>query len=314
VTTHIRRSRQALAVVAGAVLAIGSVGGALAGGIPDIEAGIYTDFTAPDAGTSTPGAITFGLTGTPEVIAADATLVPPADTNLSFLAGSAPTCLEVTREGGAITQLAFVETCTVSGPVVLVPDVFSSGTDGYITDDRIATPADIVLGVPGINALMKTTADNGGSLTVTFTVDVSVGVPTAFSAFTDLDGAVELLPGGDIRVGAATLLSAVIDPASRALLEDAAENGLEATVHVAGEGVIDTSGESAPTVEITLAVTVATPAPTPTPTPPAAELPDTSVDGPATDPTVAMLVLLAAAVGISAWRRRANPLEADRRE
>jgi hypothetical protein len=284
-----------------------------AGPMPEVESGIFMDYVAPDAGAMTPGSITFGYLGAPEAIAADAELVPPADTNLSFLAGGAPTCLEVMRQGGQITRLAFVESCTVTGEVTLVTDVFGSGTNGYVTSDRIATPEAVVLGDPAINALMKTTADSGGILSVTFTIDVAFGAPTGFIASTSFAGVVEVLNTGDVRVGDALLLDAVIDPASRALLEQAAVDGLEATVSVHGEGEIDVSGESQPATTITLSVTLsAPPSPSAAPTSPAV-LPDTSlVDPMGSDrPTGTILFALTVSLiaGCAALGARANRLQ-----
>lgn len=68
-----------------------ALGGSIAE--PVVEGGAYFDYVAPDAGTSTDGAIRFGFSGSVEVIAATAELVPPADTNLEFLGGGTPTCL-----------------------------------------------------------------------------------------------------------------------------------------------------------------------------------------------------------------------------
>jgi hypothetical protein len=283
------------------LLAALPIGPVAAGAPADVEAGIFTDFVAPDAGTMTPGSITFGYLGTAEVIAPDAELVPPADTNLAFLVGGAPTCLEVTRAGGSITRLAFVDSCTVSGPVTLVADVFGPGVDGYVTSDRIATPEAVVLGDPAINALMKTTADSGGVLSVTFQIDVSFGAPTGFSASTSFAGPVDILGSGDVQVGAALLLSAVIDPASRALLEQAAEEGRDASVGVEGEGLIDVSGKSQPAVTIVLSVTLAASEPPPSEPPPAV-LPDTAVPGgsPVSPPPAVFAVLVAVVGSVAA--------------
>jgi hypothetical protein len=291
-----RRMLAAPGAAIGLLLAL-QTGPVAAGGAPDIEAGIFTHYVAPEAGTLTPGSITFGYLGTAEVIAPDAELVPPADTNLAFLVGAAPTCLEVTRAGGEITRLAFVASCSVSGPVTFVADLFGPGVDGYVTSDRIATPESVVLGDPGINALMKTTADSGGVLSVTFQVDVSFGAPIAFSATTTLAGAVSVLGTGDIQVGAAILLDAVIDAGSRALLEQADADGLTASVVVQGAGLIDVSGKSQPAVTITLSVLLADPPPSATPS--AGMLPDTSLAATGRS-SAAWIVALAAMVGATA--------------
>jgi hypothetical protein len=280
----------------GALIAIAATlciaGPTVAGAPPDVEAGIFRDYVAPDAGAMTPGSITFGFLGSAEVIAPDAELVPPTDTNLPFLVGGAPTCLEVTRQGGEITRLAFVASCTVMGPVTLVPDVFGPGADAYMTSDRVVTPESVVLADPAINALMKTTADSGGVLTITFQVDLSFGAPTAFEATTSFDGAVTVLDTGDVQVDGALLLDAVIDPGSRTLLQRADAEELEATVTVQGDGLIDVSGKSQPAVTVALTVALTEPA-VPSATPPPALLPDTSAGEPSSSPALAGLLALA---------------------
>jgi hypothetical protein len=299
--------RRILAACGAAVALVATVnaGPALAGAPADVEAGIFIDYLAPDPGGPTPGTITFGYLGSAEVIAADAELVPPADTNLPFLVGGAPTCLEVSRQAGEITRLAFIASCTVSGPVTLVPDVFGPGANAYMTSDRVVTPEAVVLADPAINALMKTTADSGGILSVTFQVDVSFGAPTAFAAMTSIGGPVDIVDSGDVHVGPAVLLAPVIDPASRALLEQADAEDLDASVTIEGEGIIDVSGKSQPAVTIALTVTLAAPPdPTPAPSSPAL-LPDTSlVDATGAPPSaeLVLLVLIAAASAAGAAR------------
>ncbi|MDH4334365.1 MAG: hypothetical protein OEW24_03745 [Chloroflexota bacterium] len=220
----------------------------------DIEAGLFVDYVAPDAGALTPGSITFGFYGTPEVIAADAVLVPPADTNLPFLASGAPVCLQVTRDLGEITAMTLIAECTVTGPVTLVPDAFGPGVGAYLTSDRVITPESLVFAFPGLETLMKTTADSGGTLSITFTSDPSTGIPISLVATTEIAGPVTMLPGGDVTVGSATLPDEVIDATARALLQQAADLGYSATVSIAGSSVIDLTGETA-IVDIVLLVT-----------------------------------------------------------
>lgn len=293
------RATRTVPIVLGLAATLCAIGGAAAAETVAIEAGAYQDFIAPDPGTSTPGAITFGFLGTPEVIAADAVLHPPADTNLAFFSGAVPTCLAVTRDSDQIVALAFAASCTVSGAVTMVTDIFGSGANGYVTSDRVATPEELVLGTPGINALMKTAADSDGTLTITFAVDVSVGVPTSFVGSTQIGGPVTIIPSGGIGVGSAVLMDEVVDDASRALLQEAADLGVGAIVGITGTGIIDVSGEEGPSVDITLTVALDSVAPTAPPSPaptdaapsstPAvtpALLPNTSVGSSASGPLV----------------------------
>ena len=108
----VARSLLAVALVASLV------GPVWAGGVDTttLECGLFRDYTAPEPATSTPGSITFGVSGTPEVIAADATLVPPADTALPSLQGGAPTALTVVRNGGVITSLALLRAARSAAP------------------------------------------------------------------------------------------------------------------------------------------------------------------------------------------------------
>ena len=243
-----------------------------------LECGLFRDYTAPEPATSTPGSITFGVSGTPEVIAADATLVPPADTALPSLQGGAPTALTVVRNGGVITSLAIAPACTISGTPILVPDLFGPGQDGYVIADRLFVPVDQVASNDGLAALIGTAADTGGTFSVTFDIDLSTGVPSGFTAQTTLVGIVIMLDGGAVQVGAATLPASVVDDEARAELETAAELGVETTVVVDGIGTIDPAS-GGPLIAISLAVTFAAPAPsTPAPSPVPSLLPNTALD------------------------------------
>lgn len=276
------------------------------GGATTIEAGAYIDFVAPDPAGPTPGSITFGFAGSPEEIAADAVLVPPADTNLAFLGGGTPTCLEVTREGGSIARLAFVAECTVDGPVTFVADAFGPGSSAYLIADRVGAPADLVEGDAAYAAMIGVPADSGANVAITFIVDLASGVPSSFVGRTQLTGVVTLLGSGDVVVGAATLLDAVVDDASRALLSEAAGLGVAAIVDIVGEGLIGGGGE--PSLTIALSVTYTVPTPAPTATPASAALPDTRADQPGAATPWPFLVGLVAAVAIAGTRARRSAL------
>jgi hypothetical protein len=256
-----------------------------------------------------PGAIAFGFTGTSEIISADAELVPPADTNLAFLGGGTPTCLEVTREAGEITRLAFVAECTVTGTVTRVTDAFGPGMDAYVIGDRVAAPAELVEGDPAFGALLGVPADSGELLSVTFQIDLTVGAPLSFVGATQVAGAVTMLAGGDVMVGAATLPGAAVDDASRQLLSEAAALGVDAAVTIGGTGTIEQKGQ--PTLDLVLSVSYAAPTvaptPAPTPAPTAAALPDTSADGPSAGDSIGWLMLALGALSalvVGRMRRR----------
>ena len=263
----------ALSVAGVALLLLGAV--RVAAATDTLECGLFRDYTAPDPIAATTGSITFGLSGPSETIAADATLVPPTDTNLASLQGGTPTCLTVTRNSGVITSLAFAASGTISGIPQLVPDLFGPGQDAYVISDRLFTPAELVATNAGLSALIKTAADNDSTFTVTFQIDLSTGVPTGFVATTILSGTVGILAGGDIAIGSATLPSAVISPAERKDLQEAASLGVPATVIVDGIGILDQSSEGGVSVAITLSVSFA--APSATPAPSTDEIPDTGL-------------------------------------
>lgn len=105
-----------------------------------VECGLFRDYKAPEPATSTAGSITSGISGTPELIAAAATLVPPADTSLLSIQGGAPTALTVTRSGGMIVSMSFAAACTITGIPMLVPDLFGPSQDGYVVADRLFVP------------------------------------------------------------------------------------------------------------------------------------------------------------------------------
>jgi hypothetical protein len=195
------------------------------------------------------------------------------DTNLPFITGGAPTCLSVERDAGVITSLEFVSNGSVTGPVTLVEDLFGPGNDGYLLSDRLFAPVELVTMNLGLSALFPPAADAGADLTIAFQVDVTTGLPFAYSAFLALTGPIVIEPDGDIRVGLATLPAGVVDAESLATFEEAATLGVDATVEVTGEGGEDPDEPGGVLMVITLAVSYAAPA---TPSPLASQLPDTS--------------------------------------
>lgn len=302
-----RRLAAPLAATSLATLVILLVAGvALGGGVGStVEGGAYFDFVAPDPLGPTDGTIRFGFNGAVETIAADAELVPPADTNLAFFGGGTPTCLEVSRDGAVITRLAFVGECNVSGTVVRVDDLFGPGADAYLIADRVAAPAGLVEGDPTFGTMIGVPAAAGTELDITFQIDLATGVPTSFTGQTSVTGAVTLLAGGNIGVGAATLPTEVIDAASREQLEDAAALGVDATVAIVGLGTIQQKGD--PTIEIELTVSYAAPTPVPTAAPTTAALPNTRAEAAGPEwlgPIVLGLGLIVAGLGRAFLRRR----------
>lgn len=294
--------------IAGALLVVGVVLGG--GGTTAVEGGAYFDFVAPDPLGPTDGTIRFGFSGALETIAADAELVPPADTNLGSFGGGTPTCLAVTREGGVITRIAFAGECNVGGTVTRVDDLFGPGGDAYVIADRVAAPAELAEGDPGFATLIGIPAVAGSNLDLVFVIDVTTGVPTSFLGQTSVTGPVALLAGGDIGVGVATLPNDVIDEASRSDLEDAAALGVDATVAIVGDGTIGEKGEPGLVIGLTVAYSAPTAVPTAVPTaaPTAAQLPDTSApsaEGPSwIGPALLWLASLGAAIGSWSLGRR----------
>lgn len=263
--------------------------GRVAAADTNLECGAFRDYVAPDPGTATSGSITFGLSAAPEAIAATATLVPPADTNLAGLQGGAPTCLSVTRDGGLITSIEFAPSGPISGPVTLVPDLFGSGFDAYVIADRLFVPTDQVAATDWELAIIKAPADAGVPLTITFDIDLTTGVPSAFTAALALTGLVTPGAGDDLMIGSATLPASTIDPVSRALLLAAASQEVLATVAVNAIATISPQGE--PSVTITLAVAEDLPG--------TDDLPDTAMPEPPGSsplPTLALLMLAVAGV------------------
>jgi len=277
------------------------------------ECGLFRDYVAPDPLGPTDGSISFGLSGSPEVIAADATLVPPVDTNLSGLTGGAPTALSVVRDAGSITSLAFAASCVLDGDVIFVPDLFGPGTDGYTVDDRLVAPVDLMAINDGLAALIPTAAANATPLSIEFTIDLSTGTPSAFHAEVTLIGDVQPKPNGDMLIGQARLPSSVISDEARDLLGQARHLGVPATVQVTGQGAPNQGSPGGVAMSITLAVSFQTPTPSPSA---GGEIPDTALrtSDPGTAPMLPILGVstLAAAVWVVSVRQ-AHRRRSDRR-
>jgi hypothetical protein len=266
--------------------------------VESVECGLISSYTAPDASGPTDGSIAFGLDGPVETIAADATLVPPVDTNLPGITGGAPTCLTVNRDADVIDSLAFAASGSITGPVTFVADLFGAGSDGYTVSDRLVVPIMIATDNLGLAALIPTAADAGVDLTIGFVIDGSTGFPSSFSANTTMSGPILIEPDGDVRIGAATLPAGVIDGDSMAAFEAAAALGVDATVIVTGAGTPDQASPGGVNMVITLAVSFTAPA---TPGPTASEVPDTAVGGSdrpsnGTASTAGILIVVAAGV------------------
>lgn len=293
--------RMAAASLGAVAVASLLITGAAQAATTTVECGLFRDYVAPDPVAPADGSITFGLSASPEIIAADATLVPPADTNLSSLGGGAPTALTVVRDLGVITSLAFAPSCTLTGDVVFVPDLFGPGADGYTVNDRLFAPTALMGINDGLAALIPTAAANGSQLSIQFTIDTTIGTPSAFHAGVTLVGGVKLKPNGDIVVGSARLPASTVSDAARERLREAHRLGVVATVDVSGEGAPDNAAPGGVAMAITLAVSFETGTPAPTPS----GVPDTSVRPTVSHPTditpwLAILLFLAAAAGAAA--------------
>ena len=267
----VRLVRFAALIVAVALLA--NISGVAAAAQTTVECGIFHSYTAPNPGGPTNGSVTFGvLGGTPEVIDANATLSPPADSVLASLGGGpAPTCLSVTRDAGVITAMALAPTGTISGLVTLAADLFGPGQDAYVIANRLVSPVSAVIADPGLAALIKTAFDAGSTLSATLNIDVTTGFPSSFTVTTTISGPVKVLPLGDVQVGKATLPAAVIDAGSLKRLKQAATLGVAATVVISGVGTPTGSG-----VNVVVTLSVSFTAPTPTPSPAPTSLPNTA--------------------------------------
>jgi len=292
--------------VAAAVSLLGTA--AVAAATTTTECGLFRDYVAPDPLGPTDGSISFGLSGSPEVIAADATLVPPVDTNLSGLTGGAPTALTVVRDAGTITSLAFAPSCVLVGDVIFVPDLFGPGTDGYTVDDRLVAPVDLMAMNDGLAALIPTAAANATPLSIEFTIDLTTGPPSAFHAHVTLVGEVQPKPNGDMMVGNARLPASVVSDEARDLLGQARQLGVPATVEVTGEGAPDQGSPGGVAMSITLAVSFQAPMPSPSE---GGDIPDTAIPTSEHGTTPALPVLgvgaLAIALSVLAWLGRIGP-------
>jgi hypothetical protein len=297
----LRRPAAALSVASlAAIILTGTAGAATTA----VECGLFRDYVAPDALGPTDGSITFGLSGTPEVISADATLLPPTDTNLAGLAGGAPTALRVVRDTGTITSLAFAPSCTLSGGVTLVPDLFGPGTDGYTVGDRLFAPVFLMASNDGLAALIPTAEADGAQLSLTFTIDTGTGRPSAIHAEVTLSGRVRLRNNGDILVGDARIPDGVISDAARDRLREAHRLGVDGTVAVTGEGVPDGGAPGGVAMAISLAVSFETPD-----APPTADVPDTAAPPPTQQTPAILVVSIVALVALavsSAFAYRRN--------
>ncbi|MGZ8562066.1 MAG: hypothetical protein ACXWWU_00425 [Candidatus Limnocylindria bacterium] len=244
---------------------------------PTTECGVVREYSPPDAGTSTPGAIAFGLSGPSEAVAADAALVGAVATNLPWLVGGTPTCLIVVRVSGLITSLEFAPSGTISGPVTFMADLLGPGQDAYIVGDRLLVPVDVLTVVPGLAALIVAPAEADTETSLTFQIDVASGGPSGFVGTTQLAGMVTIEDTLDVRIGEATLSAAVVDDAARAAFGEVAALGVPATVRIDATGSIDPDS-GAVAVSLAFSIDYAVPpsfaAPSP---PPAAMLPDTAM-------------------------------------
>jgi hypothetical protein len=285
--------RRGVAALSMASLAAVLLAGSAAAATTTVECGLYRDFVAPDPLGPTDGSITFGLSNAPEPIAADATLVPPVDTNLAGLAGGPPTALTVVRDTGKITSLAFASACTLTGDVAFVPDLFGPGSDGYTVGDRLFAPVFLMASSDGLAALIPTAHANSAPLSLTFTIDTTVGTPNAIHAEVTLAGGVRLRNNGDVLVGGARLPNSVISDSARDELRDAHRLGVDATVAVTGEGVPDGGAPGGVAMAISLAVSFETPASPPD------EVPDTAAAAP-TQPEPALMLIAIVALAASA--------------
>jgi hypothetical protein len=223
---------------------VGAAQGALATSSV-VECGQVVAYTAPDAGTATDGSLTLGKL-TPWAIHADAAISGAVASTLPSFAGSGPSCFAMDLDdGGVITALDFASEGTLTGPVVV-----DSGLGGYVFDDRIYVPTFVTDAYPGLAAIFATSAAIGARPSATFHVDVSTGQFTGFDAHVGFCGPGRIATGGDGRIGAATIPTAVLDAGDLAIL--AAAHGAEVCADIHAVGSIGGSGLTIDTdVELT---------------------------------------------------------------
>ncbi|MEP7360868.1 MAG: hypothetical protein ABI744_04740 [Chloroflexota bacterium] len=221
-----------------------------------VECGFF-EYVAPDA--DNPGSIEFGasaaagLSGDLFVIAAGA----PVPANISELSG-APTCLSLTLESGVITEMHYAASGSVSGAVAVYGDPENDPENSvYITAGRVATPYAVAATEPGLWAILGNAAATGANATLHLNINLEFGFPQSFTAATSVSGTV-VMSETNIAVGLGTLPEEVIDAASRALLQEAANLGADAKVIITSQGEIDVN-TGALNVTTTLEVTFANP-------------------------------------------------------
>jgi hypothetical protein len=226
-----------------------------------VECGQLTGYTAPDPGGPTPGSLSLGITPDTWVIDANAVVSPAAAGALASLVNTGPTCVSIdTDTGGVIVALDFAASGVVSGDVT-----FDGGSGFYVLDDRIIVPQDPIIDLyPGLAALFPTSAAAGTPLSITFTVDPTMGNLTAFDGTAAFCGAGSLGAGGVGNVGDATIPAEVLDDDDRDALTEA--DGDEVCANVRSQGNVDTQTGN---LTIVTAVTItgeAAPQLTPPPT------------------------------------------------
>ncbi len=201
-----------------------------------VTCGVITSYTAPDPAGPTDGTITIGLDQV-ETIAAAATISAAVTASVPTLLNTSPTCLSITADaGGVITSLDFAPSGTVCGTVEL-----DSSGNFYVVARAFIIPTALVDSEVAFKALFGVSFATGDQVCVTFTVDTTAGVITAFSGTTSVCGDPVAHPDGSVDIGPATVPSGVL-AANGLAAETIAETAGDAVcADIRSAGTVDTS-------------------------------------------------------------------------
>lgn len=239
-----RRTSLPLGVVLAALLSVLMTGAASAATTGTI-CGQVTAFTTPTAVAD--GGLT--LDGTAEVIDSSAFGAIDASTLavLSTVAtADATTCLEIEADaGGAIVDLAIAAQAEICGEVA-----HDMATDTY-TVGGVIVPAGLVTADADLAAVLDAAATAGADLCANVTVDGTTGLITSVS----LDGTLELCAdvaadADSATIGGLDLPLTLLDAEAIAVLDLAADAGVDACVTVVVDGTNLVEANVAASVEL----------------------------------------------------------------
>lgn len=220
-----------------------------------VECGQYSEYTAPDPAGPTVGSLR--LRSLPAwTIDPNATITPPADTNLPTLLTGVPTCLRLDLDDlGVITALEFVPEGTIEGPVT-----FDGGGSLYVLDERITTPTFVTDAYPALFAVFDGSLQAGTDVSVTLLVDPVTGVMAGLEGTARYCGIGSIDGDGDGRIGDSMIPAAALDAQDVKRLGNAGSRRVCATIQF--QGTLDTgTGALDLTSEVTIDVAAVPTAP-----------------------------------------------------